>query len=41
MKVIHQNHEFSSLSHNEEVIPYLQVEGIKAGVTLDVLVAVV
>ena len=41
MKVIQQNHEFSPLSHNEEVISYLQAEGIKAGVTLDVLVAAV
>ena len=41
MAGIGQTHEFSSLSHNEEVISYLQVEGLKAKVTNDALAAVV
>ena len=37
MALIDQNHEFSSLSHNDEFISYLQAEGLKAGVTSDTL----
>ena len=41
MAIIGQNHEFSTLSHNEEVISYRQAEGLKAKLTSDALTAAV
>jgi hypothetical protein len=37
MAGIGQTHEFSSLSHNEEVISYLQAEELKVEATSDTL----
>lgn len=39
MAVTHQNHKVSTLSLNEKVILYLQVERLKAGVITEALSA--